>query len=124
MTNCGKLANLVLRILYPILGKSTTVALLERFYDPLSGSIELDGINLKDINVHHLRSLIGYVGQEPVLFATSIAANIKYGNPSATQEQIEAAAKMAQEHGLRKVTVFVKGPGSGRESALRALAAD
>jgi len=79
-------------------GKSTTVALLERFYDPLSGSIELDGINLKDINVHHLRSLIGYVGQEPVLFATSIAANIKYGNPSATQEQIEAAAKMANAH--------------------------
>jgi len=79
-------------------GKSTTVALLERFYDPLSGTIELDGINLKDINVHHLRSLIGYVGQEPILFATSIAANIKYGNPSATQEQIEAAAKMANAH--------------------------
>ena len=74
------------------------MALLERFYDPLSGTIELDGINLKDINVHHLRSLIGYVGQEPILFATSIAANIKYGNPSATQEQIEAAAKMANAH--------------------------
>jgi ATP-binding cassette, subfamily B (MDR/TAP), member 1 len=46
-------------------GKSTIVGLLERFYDPKSGSIELDGINLKDFNVSHLRSMIGYVGQEP-----------------------------------------------------------
>lgn len=74
------------------------MSLIERFYDPTSGSIELDGVNLKDINVHHLRSLIGYVGQEPTLFATSIAANIKYGKPDATQEQVEAAAKMANAH--------------------------
>jgi ATP-binding cassette subfamily B (MDR/TAP) protein 1 len=79
-------------------GKSTTVSLIERFYDPNTGSIELDGINLRDINVHHLRSLIGYVGQEPTLFATTIAGNIQYGNPGATQEEIETAAKMANAH--------------------------
>jgi ATP-binding cassette subfamily B (MDR/TAP) protein 1 len=79
-------------------GKSTTVSLIERFYDPTTGSVELDGTNLRDINVHHLRSLIGYVGQEPTLFATTIAGNIQYGKPGATQEEIEAAAKMANAH--------------------------
>jgi ATP-binding cassette, subfamily B (MDR/TAP), member 1 len=79
-------------------GKSTIVAMLERFYDPLSGSIELDGINLKDYNVKYLRSLIGYVGQEPTLFATTIRGNIRYGNPDATDEQIIEAAKMANAH--------------------------
>jgi ATP-binding cassette subfamily B (MDR/TAP) protein 1 len=53
---------------------------------------------LKKLNVKHLRSLIGYVGQEPTLFATTIAGNIKYGNPSATQEEIEAAARKANAH--------------------------
>ena len=72
--------------------------MLERFYDPTSGSVKLDGVDIKDINVKHLRSLIGYVGQEPTLFATSIAKNIKYGNPSATQQQIEEAAKLANAH--------------------------
>ncbi len=79
-------------------GKSTVVLMIERFYDPLNGSVELDGIDLKDINVKHLRSLIGYVGQEPTLFATTIAGNIKYGNPDATQEEIEAAARKANAH--------------------------
>jgi ABC-type multidrug transport system fused ATPase/permease subunit len=74
------------------------VSLLERFYDPLSGSIELDGVNLKDINVKHLRGLIGYVGQEPTLFATTIRGNIQYGNPDATDEQIQAAARLANAH--------------------------
>jgi len=79
-------------------GKSTTVALIERFYDPLRGNVELDGVDLKEINVKHLRHSIGYVGQEPTLFATTIAGNIKYGNPNATQEQIEAAARKANAH--------------------------
>jgi ATP-binding cassette, subfamily B (MDR/TAP), member 1 len=79
-------------------GKSTTVALIERFYDPQAGSISLDGTDIKDINVHSLRSLIGYVGQEPTLFATTIRGNIKYGKPDATQEEIEAAAKLANAH--------------------------
>lgn len=79
-------------------GKSTIVSMLERFYDPTSGSVELDGVNIKDLNVSFLRSQIGYVGQEPTLFATTIKGNIQYGNPGATQEQIEAAAKMANAH--------------------------
>jgi len=79
-------------------GKSTTVALLERFYDPQSGSVSLDGIDIRDINVHYLRNLIGYVGQEPTLFATTIAGNIKYGRPDAAQEEIEAAARLANAH--------------------------
>ena len=74
------------------------VKLLERFYDPTGGDIYIDGINLKDFNVRYLRSQIGYVGQEPTLFATSIAQNIRYGNPSATQEEIEEAAKLADAH--------------------------
>jgi ATP-binding cassette subfamily B (MDR/TAP) protein 1 len=79
-------------------GKSTIVKMLERFYDPLDGVVKLDGVDIKDINVKHLRSLMGYVGQEPTLFATTVKNNIQYGNPSATQEQIEEAAKLANAH--------------------------
>jgi ATP-binding cassette subfamily B (MDR/TAP) protein 1 len=83
-------------------GKSTVVKMLERFYDPHEGSVSLDGVNIKDINLKHLRSLIGYVGQEPTLFATTITKNIQYGNPTATQEQIKEAAKMADAHDFIK----------------------
>lgn len=79
-------------------GKSTTVSLIERFYDPTSGTVSLDGNDLTKINVSYLRSLIGYVGQEPTLFATTIAGNIKYGKPNATQKEIEEAARMANAH--------------------------
>jgi len=79
-------------------GKSTTVQLIERFYDPLSGSISLDGNDLKDLNVHWLRDQIGLVGQEPTLFARSIKENISYGCPGVTEEQIVQAAKMANAH--------------------------
>jgi ATP-binding cassette, subfamily B (MDR/TAP), member 1 len=88
-------------------GKSTVVSMLERFYDPLQGCIELDGIDIRDINVSHLRSIIGYVGQEPTLFATTIRGNIQYGNPNATQEQIESAARMANAHDF--ITSFSDG---------------
>ena len=60
-------------------GKSTIVSLLERFYDPESGSLTLDGSDLRDLNIRWLRSQIGIVSQEPVLFDTSIAENIRYG---------------------------------------------
>ena len=60
-------------------GKSTIIALTERFYDPLAGSVKLDGVDLKDLNVKWLRSQIGLVSQEPVLFATSIKDNIAQG---------------------------------------------
>ena len=79
-------------------GKSTTVGLVERFYDPQHGTISLNGIDLKLINVHYLRSVIGYVGQEPTLFATTIAGNIRYGKPTATMDEIREAAIMANAH--------------------------
>jgi ATP-binding cassette subfamily B (MDR/TAP) protein 1 len=81
--------------------------MIERFYDPLKGTVTLDGVDIKDINVSHLRSMIGYVGQEPTLFATTIAGNIKYGKPDATQEEIEAAAQAANAHDF--ITSFPDG---------------
>jgi ATP-binding cassette subfamily B (MDR/TAP) protein 1 len=60
-------------------GKSTIISLLLRFYDPLSGSVTLDGVDIKDLNVRWLRSQIGYVGQEPVLFTGTVAENIAKG---------------------------------------------
>ncbi|EGC33546.1 hypothetical protein DICPUDRAFT_80697 [Dictyostelium purpureum] len=79
-------------------GKSSAIALLERFYDPIGGEILLDGINIKDINVNCLRSNIGLVSQEPVLFATTIADNIRYGDENATMDQIIEACKVANAH--------------------------
>jgi ABC-type multidrug transport system fused ATPase/permease subunit len=79
-------------------GKSTTVQLIERFYDPTSGSLTLDGHDLRTLNVKWLRSQIGLVGQEPALFACSIRENIRYGKPDATQEEVESAARHAYCH--------------------------
>jgi ATP-binding cassette subfamily B (MDR/TAP) protein 1 len=60
-------------------GKSTIVSLVERFYDPLCGSVHLDGIDIRELNVKWLRSQIGLVSQEPVLFFTTIRGNVKHG---------------------------------------------
>jgi len=60
-------------------GKSTVVSLIERFYDPLGGKLMLDGVDLRDLNLRWMRSQIGIVSQEPVLFDASIAENIRYG---------------------------------------------
>ena len=79
-------------------GKSTDISLIERFYDPSSGEICIDGHDIRTMNVHHLRDQIGLVNQEPTLFATSIAGNIAYGCPGVTQEQIEAAARLSNAH--------------------------
>ncbi|KAL7835875.1 hypothetical protein SRHO_G00282220 [Serrasalmus rhombeus] len=81
-------------------GKSTTIQLLERFYDPLRGSVMLDNKDAKQLNIHWLRSQIGIVSQEPVLFDCSLAENIAYGDNSrqVTQEEIEQAAKAANIH--------------------------
>ncbi|KAK3108334.1 hypothetical protein FSP39_005774 [Pinctada imbricata] len=79
-------------------GKSTMVQLMMRFYDPEAGSVHLDGKNLKDLNVKWLRQHIGLVGQEPVLFGTTIAENIRYGRENVTQNEIEQCAKMANAH--------------------------
>lgn len=87
--------------------RSTIVSLVERFYDPQAGTVEIDGVNIKEYNISHLRSLIGLINQEPTLFACSIKDNIRYGNPSATQEEIEAAAKLANAHDF--ITSFSDG---------------
>ncbi|PVD39429.1 hypothetical protein C0Q70_02059 [Pomacea canaliculata] len=79
-------------------GKSTTVQLLQRFYDPQEGQVLLDGIDIRELNVRWLRSNIGVVSQEPVLFATTIAENIRYGRDGVTQAEIEQAAKNANAH--------------------------
>lgn len=79
-------------------GKSTVIQLIERFYDPLSGFIKINGIPLTDVNLKSLRNQIGLVQQEPTLFATTVAENIAYGYPDASQEQIEEAAKLANAH--------------------------
>mmetsp|Transcript_13435 Transcript_13435/g.25091 ORF Transcript_13435/g.25091 Transcript_13435/m.25091 type:complete len:891 (-) Transcript_13435:145-2817(-) len=79
-------------------GKSTVVQLIERFYDPDSGVVELEGTDLKDLNVEWLRDQLGLVSQEPTLFNTTILENIRYGCPNASREQVEEAAKQANAH--------------------------
>lgn len=79
-------------------GKSTAISLLLRFYDPDQGSVKLDGVDIKDLNVRFLRDHIGYVGQEPVLFAGSVQDNIRSGKPDATLEEVIEAAKAANAH--------------------------
>uniref|UniRef100_A0A8V0XG86 ATP binding cassette subfamily B member 1 n=2 Tax=Gallus gallus TaxID=9031 RepID=A0A8V0XG86_CHICK len=79
-------------------GKSTTVQLIQRFYDPKEGTITIDGQDLKSLNVRYLREIIGVVNQEPVLFATTIAENIRYGREDVTMEEIERATKEANAY--------------------------
>lgn len=80
-------------------GKSTVISLLERFYDLDGGSILLDGIDIKQLQVRWLRQQIGLVSQEPVLFNTSIKANIVYGrDDDVTESEIESAAKASNCH--------------------------
>jgi len=74
------------------------MALLERFYDPLAGSIALDGVPLRELNVRWLRQQIGLVGQEPVLFEGTVAENIAYGKEGATRADVEEAARSANAH--------------------------
>ncbi len=76
-------------------GKSTVAALLARFYDPQQGAIRLDGVDLRELDPRWLREQIGAVSQEPVLFAASITENIRYGRPSASLEEVRAAARAA-----------------------------
>ncbi|XP_057966003.1 ABC transporter B family member 11-like [Malania oleifera] len=76
-------------------GKSTVVSLIERFYDPLAGEVLIDGINLREFQLKWIREKIGLVSQEPVLFASSIKDNISYGKEGATNEEIRAAAELA-----------------------------
>ncbi|CDR18853.1 unnamed protein product, partial [Oncorhynchus mykiss] len=79
-------------------GKSTTVQLLQRFYDPQDGSVFVDGHDVRSLNVRFLREMIGVVSQEPILFATTIAENIRYGRPDVTHQEIEQAAREANAY--------------------------
>ena len=79
-------------------GKTTLLNLVPRFFDPSSGSIQLDGADLRSLRVRDLRAHVAIVLQEPILLPTSIAENIAYGRPGATRAEIEAAAKAANAH--------------------------
>lgn len=79
-------------------GKSTLLKLLDRFYDPTAGEIRLDGIPLQRLSFNDLRGSIGYVFQDTYLFGKTVRENIRFGNPEASDEEIEAAAKAAHAH--------------------------
>jgi len=79
-------------------GKSTIISLLERFYDPTSGAISIDGINIKDIDLNFLRRNLSLVSQDVQLFDDTIANNIRYTKVNATDEEVVNAAKMANAH--------------------------
>ena len=76
-------------------GKSTVASLLSRFYDPQGGELRLDGVPFAELDVDWLRGRVGVVSQEPVLFATTIADNIRYGRPDASLAEVEDAARAA-----------------------------
>jgi ATP-binding cassette subfamily B protein len=79
-------------------GKSTIAGLLTRLYDPNQGHIRFDGVPLTELDPGWLRRHVGVVSQEPTLFSTSIAQNIRYGREGATDEEIEKAARAANAH--------------------------
>jgi ATP-binding cassette subfamily B (MDR/TAP) protein 1 len=88
-----------------------------RFYDPDEGRITLDGTDLRELNLNWLREQIGYVGQEPVLFATTIKENLLFGKENATSEEIEIALRKAEAHDFvdnlkDKIDTFVGSSGS------------
>ncbi|XP_010559276.1 PREDICTED: ABC transporter B family member 9 [Tarenaya hassleriana] len=76
-------------------GKSTVISLIERFYDPEAGEVMIDGVNLKNLQLSWMRSMIGLVSQEPILFATTIRENIAYGKENATENEIRTSVELA-----------------------------
>uniref|UniRef100_A0A3Q3VZA3 Uncharacterized protein n=1 Tax=Mola mola TaxID=94237 RepID=A0A3Q3VZA3_MOLML len=101
-------------------GKSTTIQLIQRFYDPKEGMVTLDGHDIRSLNIQWLRSLIGIVEQEPVLFATTIAENLRFGRPGVTMEDIIKATKEANAYNfimdLPKKFDTMVGEGGGQMS--------
>ena len=79
-------------------GKSTLVDLIPRFYDTTEGSITIDGIDIRNLSTHNLRNLMGNVNQEAILFNDTIYNNITFGVESATQAEVEQAARIANAH--------------------------
>ena len=88
-------------------GKSTVVSLIERFYDPISGRIILDGHDIKDLDLVWLRQNIGYITQDPALFNATIFENIGYGKQTASEAEVIRAAKLAHCHDF--ISKFPKG---------------
>jgi ATP-binding cassette subfamily B protein len=81
-------------------GKSTVLALIERFYDPDAGAVRIDGQDIRDVGLRSLRAGIALVTQETFLFDDTVAENIRFGRPDASQAEIEAAARAANAHGF------------------------
>lgn len=81
-------------------GKSTLLSLIARFYDPTAGRVLIDGIDARDLDLDDLRRNIGLVFQENFLFSNTVAANIAFGHPDATAEQVERAARITAAHGF------------------------
>lgn len=81
-------------------GKTTIIQLLLRFYDPDSGKVTVDGVDLRDLNRTDFRKSIALVPQDPVIFAASARENIRFGRPGASDAEVEAAAKAAAAHGF------------------------
>ena len=79
-------------------GKSSFANLLLRFYDPVNGAVYVDDTDIQTVTMSSLRKAIGFIQQEPILFHLSILENIRYGKPTATVEEVEAAAKLADAH--------------------------
>lgn len=79
-------------------GKSTTLSLLQRFYDVTSGTIMVDGVDIRQVRLGDLRQRFAYVEQEPTIFAGTIAENIRFGKPEAGQDEVERAARAALVH--------------------------
>jgi len=93
-------------------GKSTLVDLLPRFFDPVSGSVKIDGIDIREYKLNDLRRLFGIVTQETILFHDTIKANIAYGRPDISLEEIIAAAKAAYAH------EFIESFGDGYDTVI------
>src|SRR5262249_46659907 len=79
-------------------GKTTLVNLIPRFYDPASGRVLVDGVDVRELKLEQLRRSVGVIFQETFLFSASVAENIAYGKPQATREEIERCARAAQAH--------------------------
>ncbi|QAT39720.1 ABC transporter ATP-binding protein [Clostridium sp. JN-9] len=115
-------------------GKSTLINLIPRFYDTESGSILVDGVDVRDISQENLRNKIGFVPQKAILFSGTVSENIRFGNDNATDEEVKHAAKVAQasdfidtmeggyDHEIAQGGTNVSGGQKQRLSIARALA--
>jgi ATP-binding cassette, subfamily B (MDR/TAP), member 1 len=95
-------------------GKSTAIALVQRFYDASEGTVKVDGFDIKELQLKWIRSKMGLVSQDHALFGTSIKENILFGKPDATMDEVYAAAMTANAHN------FIRGLPEEYETKVRA----